>query len=265
MRLVAIGGFDPSGGAGVVRDFLTARALGAAARLIATAWTEQSPTAVHAVEAREAGNLERAIQGALDELRPSAAKADPGTDGEARLAVKIGMLPDPRAANAVRASLRDFTGPVVLDPVLWASSGGALFSGDPLLLLPLCARATLVTPNAGEAAALTGIPVRSLADAVDAGRALCLRGARAVLVKGGHIESGRLSVDVLVTPGEVQELSADRVPGPPVRGTGCALATAIALGLGQGLPLAAAVADAKAWLSTALAGAIPVGREWHLS
>jgi hydroxymethylpyrimidine/phosphomethylpyrimidine kinase len=250
--LVAIGGFDPGGGAGVVRDFLTARNLGAAVRLIPSAWTEQSSTAVGAVEPRDVVQLEQAIHNALEELgRP--------------LAVKIGMLPDVRSADAVAAALRDFAGAVVFDPVLAASSGGALFAGDPRRLLPLCARVTIVTPNALEAGALSGVEVRSVADAAEAGRVLCARGVRAVLVKGGHIEGDRRAVDVLVTPTEVREIAADRVPGPPVRGTGCALATAIAVGLARGLPLPAAVTEAKAWLGAALSGAIPVGREWHLS
>lgn len=261
VAVVAIGGFDPSGGAGVVRDFLTARTLGAAVRLIPTAWTEQSQAGVAAIEPRDPDAWALAVRGALANAVRSAGKP---AHEETRVAVKVGMLPNAQAARALWDALRGFAGPVVLDPVLRASSGGELYSGDPAELLAVGARATLITPNAAEAAALSGLPVRTTEDAVAAGRALCLRGVAAVLVKGGHL-AGSAAVDVLVTAGEIRQFSAARLPGPPVRGTGCALATAIAVGLGRGLALGDAIAAAKAWLLAALAGAVDVGGERHLS
>ncbi|MBC8132679.1 MAG: bifunctional hydroxymethylpyrimidine kinase/phosphomethylpyrimidine kinase, partial [Deltaproteobacteria bacterium] len=117
--LVAIGGFDPSGGAGVVRDFLTARTFGATVRLVPTAWTAQSATGVQSVEPRDPRALAFAIREALRE-RPADSTA----------AVKIGMVPDAAAAAAVADALADFDGAIVFDPVLAASSGGVLFTGD---------------------------------------------------------------------------------------------------------------------------------------
>ncbi|MES1204836.1 MAG: PfkB family carbohydrate kinase [Pseudomonadota bacterium] len=249
-HIVAIGGFDPGGGAGVVRDFLTARAFGASVTLVPTAWTEQSPASVQAIDARDPAACYRAVRGALD--------------GHAAPAVKIGMLPDAAAAVAVGRALETFGGPIVLDPVLRASNGGALWSGDPSALLALAARVTLLTPNADEASILTGLPMETAADAVAAGRALCARGIGAVLVKGGHL-GGTAATDTLVGPTGVRLFTGARRPGgAAVRGTGCALATAIAVGLARGLPLDEAITAAKAWLGDALAAAVDVGGERHL-
>jgi len=256
--VVAIGGVDPSGGAGLVRDFLTARTLGAAVRLVPSAWTDQSSAGVVAVEARSPGALERAVRRA----------AGWGAGGQANgaAAVKVGMLPDARAIAEVLTGLADFPGPVVVDPVLGASSGGALFEGSPDEWLGLAVRATLLTPNALEAGALTGIPVRNGDDAIRAGQALLARGAGAVLVKGGHLADATSAIDVLVTrDGAPRRFEAPRVGGPSVRGTGCALATAVAVALARGAALVDAIAFAKSWLHGAWAGAVTVGDELHLS
>lgn len=273
--LVAIGGFDPSGGAGVVRDFLTARTFGAAVRLIPTAWTEQGAGGVQGIESRPPAALAAAIKDALRGAAEATARCPPSTQvgtgatpggqpATAGIAIKIGMLPDEAAVAAVMQALGDFAGPVILDPVLAASSGGALFRGDVGALVALGARATLVTPNAPEAAALTGLPVANLAEAIAAGIALGSRGIAAVLVKGGHLDGGGEAVDVLVRAGRAHQFRLPRVNAPVVRGTGCALATAISVGLARGLPLEQAVTDAKLWLADALTRAVAVGDAWHL-
>ena len=250
--VVAVGGFDPSGGAGVVRDLLTARTLGARARLVPTAWTAQSAaTGVRSIEPRQPIALAAAIVDALDQSPRSTA-------------VKIGMIPDAATVQAVLDALRSFAGPVVVDPVLGASSGGALYRGDVNQLLALAARATLVTPNAGEAERLTGEPVPNLDGAARAGRALIQAGARAALIKGGHL-SGVEAIDLLVTAQGTRAFAAPRLSGPSVRGTGCALATAIAVALASGQDLETAISDAKAWLHQALRQPLSVGDEWHIS
>ncbi len=253
--IVAIGGFDPTGGAGLVRDLLTGRTLGARVCLVPTAWTDQAArTGVVSIEPREPRALAAAVAGAI-----AAAAAAGGS-----VAVKLGMMPNGVTAEAIREALAGFVGPVVFDPVLGASSGGALYVGDPGALLGLASRATVVTPNAIEAALLSGQAIIDDAEAAtEAGRRLVAAGARAVLVKGGHL-TGATAVDVLVTPTGVNLFAADRLSGPPVRGTGCALATAIAVALGRGRALVDAVSEAKLWLHQALGRALPVGDEWHL-
>jgi hydroxymethylpyrimidine/phosphomethylpyrimidine kinase len=208
---------------------------------------------VSSVESRDPKALEAALEAAL-------------VDRTAPIAVKIGMLPDGLASQAVQRALRKFEGPVVFDPVLGASSGGALYRGEPAALLDLGRRVTLFTPNALEAVRLTKgevVETVDLAGAERVGRALVAADVSAVLVKGGHVD-GPWAVDLLIRADGVQRFEAPRWPGPPVRGTGCALATAIAVGLARGLELERAVGAAKTWLHQAIAGAVAVGAERHL-
>jgi hydroxymethylpyrimidine/phosphomethylpyrimidine kinase len=154
-------------------------------------------------------------------------------------------------------------GPVVFDPVLRASDGGLLFLDDPACLLPLVRRATVTTPNLTEAGALAAVPVpTSAAEAEQIGQALRELGARAVLVKGGHLPGA--ASDVLLQASGTQTFASVRVAGPSPRGTGCALATAMAVGLGRGQTLEHAVGFAKAWLRERIAAARDAGGERHL-
>lgn len=243
---MAIGGLDPGGGAGLTRDFVTARALDAAVVLVGTAWTDQSRHGVRGFEPRAPDRVTDAIRRAAD-----------GAD-----AVKIGMTGSPTLVEAILEGLAEFAGPVVFDPVLGASSGGGLFAGEPRQLWPLVRRALVTTPNLAEAAALSGLPVATVEEAALAARAMLAAGAPAVLVKGGHLEGD--AVDLLVSPAGEESFSAPRLPGASPRGTGCALATAMAVELARGRPLAAAVAAAKRWLHDRIAEARLVGEERQL-
>jgi hydroxymethylpyrimidine kinase/phosphomethylpyrimidine kinase len=216
---------------------------------VGTAWTEQG-VGVHSVEARGDESVTNSVRYAIS-ARPSA--------------VKIGMVPDAGAAAAILAGLSSYEGPIVVDPVLASSRGGPLFKGSLADLFPLLRRATLVTPNAAEAAILAAVAVRGLDDAEAAARALADRGVAAVLVKGGHLGAAPAPVtDTLLVDGAVHRLSHARAAGGDVRGTGCALATAIAVHLGRGVDLRAAVDAATVWLARARAAAIDVGDERHL-
>jgi hydroxymethylpyrimidine/phosphomethylpyrimidine kinase len=242
--VLAVGGFDPTGGAGLIRDFVTATALGARVQMYATAFTDQSADGVRGVEARDPDRLRREVEATLAAARPG------------RVAVKLGMVADAAQVPALLQALAGFAGPVVHDPVLAASRGGSLYRGEPAALQPLLARATLITPNRSEAAVLAGVPVDDLEGARAAAQRLRALGARAVLVKGGHLDGG-VAEDLLVSDAGVEVLSAPRVPGKDPRGTGCALATAIAVHLARGLPLTAAVGMAKQWLHERIVAARP--------
>jgi hydroxymethylpyrimidine/phosphomethylpyrimidine kinase len=254
--VIAIGGLDSSGGAGLVRDHLTGAALGAQIVLVGTAWTLQSGAGVTAVDPRPPDHLQHAITTAL-------LTGDPG-----RVAVKIGMVANEAQAGALLAALDRFSGAVVLDPVLAASSGGRLFQGDPSALLPLLRRVTLATPNLMEAVALAGRPAADSAGALEAARLLVAGGARGVLVKGGHLPDCADDALVWRPPGSAapaeEVFPAARVAGASPRGTGCALATAIAVGLAAGAPLPRAVLAAKTWLRGRIAAAAEVAGERHL-
>jgi hydroxymethylpyrimidine/phosphomethylpyrimidine kinase len=256
VSIVVVGGVDPAGGAGLLRDLATATRLGARPFAVGTAWTAQG-AGIHRVEPRAPEAVGAALAQALGTptLRPAA--------------VKIGMAVGPATAAALMAALADFAGPVVVDPVLATSRGGPLWSGAPGELLPLLRRATLVTPNALEAAALCGRSVTTVSEAEAAGRRLIeLEGLQAVLIKGGHLTHPEASVtDVLVTAQATIRTVHPVLPGPSPRGTGCALATAIAVELGRGRALGQAVASAIGWLAAAFAAAEPVAGglgEWHL-
>jgi len=258
--VIAVAGHDPTGGAGLVRDVMTGAALGVHVVAVGTAWTVQSASSgAGSVEPRDPGGVSRAL---ADALRQAAAA------GGGRASVKVGMVPGAAVAAAIVAALdrAGFAGPVVVDPVLFASSGVRLWQDDAQAMLPLLRRATLVTPNAGEAAALSGRPVASISDALSAAAELQRLGVPAVLVKGGHMDEGAATVtDVLVGPGgAVGQLSRPRLAGSSPRGTGCALSTAIAAELAAGVSLRAAVEAATGWLSSRIAASVPVNGERHL-
>jgi hydroxymethylpyrimidine/phosphomethylpyrimidine kinase len=250
--VVVVGGVDPGGGAGLRRDMATVTALGARAHSVETAWTEQGP-ALHRVDPRAPAAVRAALAEALATFRPAA--------------VKIGMAVGPATAAALLEALRDYAGPVVVDPVLATSRGGALWAAEPRELLPLLQRATVATPNSIEAAALAERPLATADDAEAIGRWLIEAAQlRAVLVKGGHLGAPPGTVvDVLVTASGAERFSRPRTPGPSPRGTGCALASAIAVKLGCGRSLSEAVGEAGAWLAGLIAAPVTVGDERHLS
>jgi hydroxymethylpyrimidine/phosphomethylpyrimidine kinase len=249
-RIVLVGGLDPGTGAGVARDLLTTTALSARGVVVGTAWTEQGAQAACTIEPRAPERVRAALASALERV---------GASGSA---VKIGMVASAATTQAIEAALLSYPGPVVYDPVLRTSRGYSLYDGDRSTILALARRATLLTPNLGEAAWLLDRPVRSESDARRAARDLRALGVAAVLVKGGHLEGD--ATDVLLSPAGESVFSSPRIAGPSPRGTGCALATAIAVGLARGEPVENAVAAAKTWLARQIAGARPVGDERHL-
>lgn len=248
-RVLIIAGSDSGGGAGMQADLKTLTALGAYGASAITALTVQDSEAVHEVWPVPPEVLRRQIEVAL---------ADPGAD-----AVKIGMLGDVAAVAVVCEVLGQAAHafPIVLDPVMVASSGRCLLTGAAIALLKerLLARAALLTPNVPEAEALLGVSITDLDGMRAAAAALCAWGVPAVLLKGGHLAGERV-VDLLVTRHEVLTFTAPRVATRHTHGTGCTLASAVAAGLAQGMALAPAVARAHAYVQQAIAGAPGFGR-----
>lgn len=245
-RVLIIAGSDPSGGAGIQGDIKTVTALGGYAMAAITALTVQNTLGVSAVHPVEPGLIAAQARACL---------ADIGAD-----AVKLGMLGGAAAIKAVAELLAGFPGPVVLDPVMVAKGGARLLDpgAEEALVACLLPRATVVTPNAPELAALTGRAVGSAADALAAGRELAARGP-AVLVKGGHLP-GDPVVDTLVLPdGDERRFTGARIDTSHTHGTGCALASAMATGLGAGLDLMQAAARAHAFVAAAIAHAPGLG------
>ncbi len=249
---LTIAGSDSSGGAGIQADLKSFAALRVYGASVVTALTAQNTTGVQGVHAVPPDFIAAQIDSVFSDLKVGA--------------VKIGMLPSPEVIRAVAESLRRHapTIPVVLDPVMIAASGDRLISEEAVetLRAELMPLADVVTPNLPEAATLLGEPEAGHEnEAVGQARRLLERGARAVLIKGGHGE-GRESVDHLLgRDGTVRRFAAPRIETRNNHGTGCTLSAAVAAGLARGLGLVEAVGHAKTYVTEAIraADSIPVG------
>lgn len=242
---LTIAGSDPSGGAGIQADLKTFHQHGVYGMAVISLLTVQSTNGVARVETVAPDLLAQQLDHLLADLTPGAAKT--------------GALGNAALVEVVAARAKGFTFPLVVDPVMISKHGHPLIDASAVqaletLLLPVT---FLVTPNAHEAAALTGRPVETVAQAKDAAKALAQLGVRNVLVKGGHLEGA--AVDVLLADGQVHELFAERIETRHTHGTGCTSSAAIAARLSQGTPLVDAVRGAKTWLTRAIASAPGLG------
>ena len=220
-RVLVIAGSDSGGGAGVQADIKTVMALGGYAATAITAITVQNTLGVSAVHPVAPSVVEAQARAVLDDI---------GAD-----ILKTGMLGDAEMVRAVAEILTYAAVPAVVDPVMIAKGGALLLADEALdlvrsLLIP---RAALLTPNAPEAEALTGIPVESTDDLRRAGEQLLIMGAGAVLMKGGHVEGARVA-DILMTPYGETVFEGERIDSRHTHGTGCTLASACAGGPGAG-------------------------------
>lgn len=247
-RVLIIAGSDSGGGAGLQADLKAVTALGGFAATAVTAVTVQNTLGVTGILPVPVDLVVAQARAVLDDI---------GAD-----AIKTGMLGDVAMVETV-ARLLDSApdAPAVVDPVMTAKGGAALLAAEAMdavrqLMVP---RAALLTPNAPEAEALTGIAVETTDDLRRAGEALLALGAGAVLMKGGHL-SGERMTDILITPSGETLFEADRIDTRHTHGTGCTLASACAAGLAQGLGLEAAVARAWAYVQEAIARAPGLGR-----
>ncbi len=257
-RVLIIAGSDSGGGAGIQADIKTVTALGGYAATAITAITVQNTLGVHGVHGVAPAVVEAQARAVLDDI---------GAD-----ALKTGMLGDVEMVERVAAILDTVRVPVVIDPVMVAKGGAGLLAPGAVdavrtLMIP---RATVLTPNAPEAQALTGVAVRTTDDLRRAGERLLALGAQAVLMKGGHVE-GATVVDVLMTPSGETTFEGERLDTRHTHGTGCTLASAVAAGLAQGMTLAEAVARAWAYVHEAMrqapgfgAGHGPLDHAWPL-
>lgn len=241
---LTIAGSDSSGGAGIQADLKTFAALGVYGASAITALTAQNTTGVTGIHDVPADFVTAQIDAVFTDLDVSA--------------VKIGMVSRREVIDAVAASLDRWSPKhVVVDPVMVATSGDRLLSSDAIdaVRKQLFPRATIITPNLPEAAALLDESVAlSEADIERQGRALLAVGCAAVLIKGGHGE-GPESVDYLVSKDSVVRLAAPRIATKNTHGTGCSLSSAVAAELAKGETLEAAVRYAKAYISAAIAKA----------
>ena len=235
--VLTVAGFDPSCGAGLQADLKTIHALGCYAFCVPSLLTVQNGQGVREALSLDSVFLRAQMDAVLEDAKPKAAKT--GALGSAQIVDEV--------ARIARQSIF----PWVVDPVLAPTSGvGFSESGlEQALCLELFPHAALVTPNADEAARLTGMKVDTVEDACEAAQRIAQSGALAVLVKGGHLVESARGVDVLWVDGDLHRLPS--LPGldANLRGTGCALSAAIACRLAHGDPLIEAVVFARKWLA----------------
>jgi hydroxymethylpyrimidine/phosphomethylpyrimidine kinase len=245
---LTIAGSDSSGGAGIQADIKTFSALGVYGASAITALTAQNTRGVDDVMAVPPDFV-------LAQMRSVASDLAVG-------AIKIGMLATASIIEAVADGLDDFPGvPVVLDPVMVATSGDRLLDEDAVEALRdrLMPRATLITPNLREGAVLLGEPAESREQMLE-GRAERLRdlGAKAVLLTGGE-SIAETALDIFVDDNGVQRIEAPRVETENTHGTGCTLSSAIAAELAKGESLDKAVKIAKLYVTAAIIAADEIG------
>jgi hydroxymethylpyrimidine/phosphomethylpyrimidine kinase len=244
---LTIAGSDSGGGAGIQADLKTFHAFGVFGTSAVTAITVQNTRGVSGVHAIPIDIVQAQIRAVATDLPPAACKT--------------GMLATAGLVRAVAASLREHRLPgYVLDPVMVATSGDRLLDADAerTIVDELIPLATLVTPNLDEAAILTGAPVEDEFGMRRAAAALVEMGARAALLKGGHLRADEL-VDVLFDGREWRTWRRPKLDTRSTHGTGCTLSAAVAAGLAHALPLARAVEDALDYVQRAIAAAPGLG------
>lgn len=247
-RILAIAGSDSSGGAGIQADIKTITMLGGYAMTAISAITAQNTVGVQGIAAIAPDMVAQQITSCI---------ADIGVD-----AIKIGMLADARVMAAVAGALEGVAVPIVLDPVMIATSGAVLVGPEAVARLreTLFARATLITPNLPELAHLVGRPLSTHETMIEAAEELAEQTGTAVLAKGGHGGGERIT-DVLYLPASgdigarIASFDHARIDTRHTHGTGCTLSSAIATLLGHGQPLEHAVRLARQFVLRAIEAA----------
>jgi hydroxymethylpyrimidine/phosphomethylpyrimidine kinase len=246
-RVLSIAGSDSGGGAGIQADLKTFAALGCYGMTAITALTAQNTRGVRSIHGVPPAMLRDQIDAVIEDIGAHA--------------VKIGMLHAPEIVAVVAGAIdRHALKNVVLDPVMVATSGAVLIETPAveMLVRELFPRADLVTPNLDEASLLTGRSLHSLEDMESAALGLMARGARAVLVKGGHLPGETVADLLLTADGERRVMSAPRIETANTHGTGCTLSSAVAAHLALGASLPEAVSRARAYVWEALRAGAPV-------
>lgn len=275
---LTIAGFDPSGGAGVLADVRTFAALGLQARAALTSITFQNSNRVFG-----------AIHQTAEAVR---AQVEPLLDGFTVVCAKTGMLPTREVVREVARLFRETELPApVVDPIIISSSGYRLMEQNALAVLikQLLPLARVVTPNIPEAESLTGITIESESDLRRAAAIIRQMGARAVLIKGGHLKTQQAeskrqraesrrqtaegrhegvldnneAIDVLDNEGKVTVFREKRIAGVELHGSGCILSAAIAAALGKSMTLEESVGAAKSFVLEALRNSVPAMGSVH--
>ena len=244
---LTIAGSDCSGGAGIQADLKTMTMNGVYAMSAITAMTAQNTTGVKAIQESTPEFLKQQLDAVFEDIYPDA--------------VKIGMVSSSELIRVIADRLEYYGARnIVVDPVMFASSGSALMKSEAVRVLTeeLLPVASLVTPNIPEAQVLSGMIIESKEDMITAAKQISDSCRCAVLLKGGH--SINDANDLLYANGELVWFEGKRIDNPNTHGTGCTLSSAIASNLAKGFSLAESVKRAKEYISGALAAMLDLGR-----
>jgi hydroxymethylpyrimidine/phosphomethylpyrimidine kinase len=235
---LTLAGSDPSGGAGIQADLKTFHQFGVYGEAVVTLLTVQNTMRLERVDCVPAELVLAQLHAILEDIPPQAAKT--------------GALGNREIVDALAEAAAEFPFPLVVDPVMLGKHGQPLISPDAIAALRdrLLPCAALICPNLHEAEQLTGIPLRTVEDMRTAASRLCEMGARAALVKGGHLKDS--AVDVLYDGQQFREFTAPHIDTIHTHGTGCTYSAAITACLARGANLATAVARAKQYLTQAI-------------
>lgn len=244
-NILTIAGSDPSGGAGIQADLKTIANLKCYGMAVITALTAQNTTGVTAIHSLPSEFVARQIKAIKDDIMIDA--------------IKIGMVERKQIVKVIVRSLfiDHPIEKIVLDPVFIAKSGHRLLKKEDVytlidLLFPY---ASLVTPNIPEAEDLTGLKINNYDDMVKAAEKIILLGAKAVLIKGGHLLSqDKVIKDLFLTKSEIKWFEAEKIHTKNTHGTGCTLSSAIASYYAS-YELSDAIGYAKSYLAKALKSA----------
>lgn len=253
---LTIAGSDSGGGAGIQADLKAFAAIGVHGATAITSVTAQNPAGVLAIQAVDPSLVQAQIEAVFAELPPRA--------------VKTGMLHSAEIIRLVAAhwiSLGEEAPPLVVDPVMVATSGARLLREDALAALveELCPLAALITPNVDEIALFTGAKPNDEEELRESARSMHRLFGRPILAKGGHLRAGKHAIDIFYDGKQEWLLVGDHVAGVSTHGTGCTFSAAIAAYLALGSRLDLAVQLAKNHITQAIGQSAKAGRHWVLN
>ncbi|MFC6999686.1 bifunctional hydroxymethylpyrimidine kinase/phosphomethylpyrimidine kinase [Rufibacter roseus] len=238
--VLTIAGSDSGGGAGIQADLKTFSALGCFGTSAITAITVQNTRGVTGIHSIPTEVVQGQIKAVMEDIKPAA--------------IKIGMVHSPELVQAIAEVLRQYQVPVVLDPVMVATSGDKLMQDETISLLQqvLFPLALVATPNLDEANILSDLEIRNVDEMKIAAQKILQTGCGSVLLKGGHLQGPRLYDVYQPQHGEVQVFESEAIQSQNTHGTGCTLSSAIAAYLSLGFPITHAIAQARAYVYEAI-------------
>lgn len=239
--VLTIAGTDPSGGAGIQADLKTFSALGCYGMSVITALVAQNTCGVKAIHSVPPEFVMAQLESVMEDIVPDA--------------IKIGMVHSLELVAVIAKILKQYPQiPVVFDPVMIATSGDRLIEEETVdgIVEQLFPLVTLITPNMDEASLLSGMPIATVEDMHMASQKIMTLGPKALLLKGGHLQSEKLTSLLIDTSGLLKTLQSDKIHTKNVHGSGCTLSSAIAAYLAQGDELTDAVQKAQQYVHGAI-------------